>query len=265
MYLESTTKPKLTGYSQPVIGAVCTVIVIARHLVLRVQQDLTTLSIVEQTEMRNTTSHRYHATRQELIQAAYAIIRAQGVDGLSMRKLAQAVNQSPANLYEYFSGKEEIVLFVFAQTSAVLKAHLVRVDSSLPAQEYLLALCFAYLEFAQRETGHMLVLQDTAQATFRLRETLNTNAGTTPPTTPPTTAPIIESLPLFLAGVERYLQTTAQPPVVTVEVQEITHALLALVTGLAAETIHQVTPLSQSAMRTAIQQFLSGLATGANR
>lgn len=205
--------------------------------------------------MRNTNSNRYHATRQELIQAAYAIIHAQGVDGLSMRKLAQAVNQSPANLYEYFAGKEEIVLFVFAQTSAVLKAHLTRVDSHLPAQEYLLALCLAYLEFAQRETGHMLVLQDTAQVTFRLRETINTHASTTPPAT----TPIIESFPLFLAGVERYLQATVLPPVGASEVKEITHALLALVIGLAAETIHQLTPLSQAAMRIAIQQFLYGL------
>lgn len=224
-------------------------------MALRVRKYKITLSIVEQNEMRNTTSHRYHATRQELIQAAYSIIRAHGVDGLSMRKLAQAVNQSPANLYEYFSGKEEILLFVFAQTSAVLKAHLARVDSNLPAQAYLLALCLAYLEFAQRETGHMLVLQDTAQATVRLRETINTNASATPPAT----APVIESLPLFLAGVERYLQATKPPSVATIEVQEIAHALLALVTGLAAETVHKVTPLSQTAMRTAIQQFLYGL------
>jgi len=205
--------------------------------------------------MRNRNSQRYQATRQELVQAAYTIIRTDGVNGLSMRKLAQIVNQSAANLYEYFENKEEIVLFVFAQTSAVLKARLMQVDVNLPPQEYLVALCFAYLEFAQRETGHMLVLQETAPATLQLRLTRNSRDNCPQYAA----ASSMEILPLFLAGVERYLQTTHQQLAVSLNAEELACVLLALVTGLATEVSDALSPMAQPTMRIVIQQFLSGL------
>jgi AcrR family transcriptional regulator len=52
---------------------------------------------------------RHDLTRQKILDTARSILLAQGVDGISMRTLAEKVDYSPAALYKYFANKEEIV------------------------------------------------------------------------------------------------------------------------------------------------------------
>ncbi len=46
--------------------------------------------------------------RQEILDAALAIILEEGFAGLSMRKLADRIEYSPASIYLYFEGREQI-------------------------------------------------------------------------------------------------------------------------------------------------------------
>ena len=52
---------------------------------------------------------RFEKNRQAILDAARSIIMEHGVDGLSMRILADLVDYSPAALYKYFKDKDEIL------------------------------------------------------------------------------------------------------------------------------------------------------------
>lgn len=203
----------------------------------------------------STQRRRYVETRQEIVRAAYNIIRSNGVDGLSMRAIARAVHMSPANLYEYFANKDEIVHSVFAKTVAALEAQVRQIDKSLPPQEYLIALCLGYLDFAYKEQDQMLVMCDTVQATTRMRLAAHSQGSSTKPLTSNTKG----LFDLFLAGVERYLHLKAITPPAYLAPEDIAHTLLSMVYGFVTVTSHELRPISHTAMRSAIQTFLNGL------
>jgi AcrR family transcriptional regulator len=54
---------------------------------------------------------RREARRGEILRAAARIFRERGVDGAGMREIAHAADLSPANLYHYFRGKDEILFY----------------------------------------------------------------------------------------------------------------------------------------------------------
>ncbi|HET7259645.1 MAG TPA: TetR/AcrR family transcriptional regulator [Candidatus Acidoferrum sp.] len=61
---------------------------------------------------RNGRQHRrYLARRMEILRAAGREFRARGFEETGMRDIAKAAELSPANLYNYFQGKHEILFF----------------------------------------------------------------------------------------------------------------------------------------------------------
>src|SRR5215813_10186513 len=54
---------------------------------------------------------RYLARRLEILRAAGRIFRSRGFAETGMRDIAAAADLSPANLYNYFRGKDEILFF----------------------------------------------------------------------------------------------------------------------------------------------------------
>jgi AcrR family transcriptional regulator len=48
--------------------------------------------------------------RKEILDCALNIINKEGIDNLSMRKLAEEAEMSPANLYNYYKSKENIII-----------------------------------------------------------------------------------------------------------------------------------------------------------
>ncbi len=52
---------------------------------------------------------RFEKNRQAILDAARSTIMEQGIDGLSMRTLADLVDYSPSALYKYFKDKDEIL------------------------------------------------------------------------------------------------------------------------------------------------------------
>lgn len=97
--------------------------------------------------------NRYETTRQKILDEAYRIVIHQGVDQLSMRSIATAVKSSPANLYEYFTSKDEIVYELHTKLLHDLAIHLQAVDAQLPPTDYLEQLGIAYLDFAQQHSA----------------------------------------------------------------------------------------------------------------
>jgi AcrR family transcriptional regulator len=64
--------------------------------------------------------------RHEILQAARALIMSEGVEGVSMRRIADWANLSPGTLYNLYGSKEEILY-------ALLNESLDRVDATLPS------------------------------------------------------------------------------------------------------------------------------------
>lgn len=101
---------------------------------------------------------RHQRTQQAIIDAARQIIREDGVNGLSIRAIAERIDYSPAGLYEYFGSKEEIVTAVCAQGMKRFAQRLKQVDQSLAPEEYLLELGLAYIDFAVRSPDFFLLM-----------------------------------------------------------------------------------------------------------
>lgn len=64
---------------------------------------------------RNRRSERHEATRAEILEAAWAQVRANGLAALSLRDLARSVGMQPPSLYSYFDSRNAIYDAMFAQ------------------------------------------------------------------------------------------------------------------------------------------------------
>jgi AcrR family transcriptional regulator len=101
---------------------------------------------------------RQARTRQEILDAAVALIGEQGPENFSLRALARRVDYSPAGLYEYFDGKDDIVSSVCEEGDARLRTYLQRVPADLRADEYLVELGVAYIDFALNNVEHFMLM-----------------------------------------------------------------------------------------------------------
>jgi len=101
---------------------------------------------------------RQQRTQHAIIEAARQIIRETGIDGLSMRAIADRIDYSPAGLYEYFGSKEEIVAAVCTQNFERFAKRLAQVDKTLAPTDYMLELGLAYIDFAVRNPDSFLLM-----------------------------------------------------------------------------------------------------------
>jgi AcrR family transcriptional regulator len=67
------------------------------------------------TPRRDRRAERREATRAEILDTAWAQVRANGLAGLSLRDLARAVGMQPPSLYSYFDSKHAIYDAMYAQ------------------------------------------------------------------------------------------------------------------------------------------------------
>lgn len=107
-------------------------------------------------------ARRAQRTREAILDAARHIISKKGVDALSIRSIADAIDYSPAGLYEYFGSKEEIILAVVAQGFERFTRALEAVDVALPARDYAREVGLAYIDFAMRNPEFFVVMFTTA-------------------------------------------------------------------------------------------------------
>lgn len=71
-----------------------------------------------------TIAHRRAATRDEILAAAWAIVRAEGFAGLAMRELGRRVGLTAGALYRYFPSKMHIYDALFAEGHRELQVHM---------------------------------------------------------------------------------------------------------------------------------------------
>jgi AcrR family transcriptional regulator len=113
-------------------------------------------------------ARRLAQTRQEIIQNARHILVEQGMDGLSIRALADSIDYTPGALYKYFGSKEELIDAVRADCFARLNAFIAaRIEAASSASEMLLAGGMAYIEYAgqQPQEYHLMFNMEPSRAT----------------------------------------------------------------------------------------------------
>jgi AcrR family transcriptional regulator len=102
------------------------------------------------------------ALRERILEAARRIVIREGFAALSMRKIADAIEYSPATLYLYFASRDEIARALCAEGYAQLLASFEPLVQITDPAERLRALTRAYVAFgvAHPQTYRLIFMED---------------------------------------------------------------------------------------------------------
>jgi len=102
------------------------------------------------------------ALREEILDAARTIVLRDGFDGLTMRKIAEAVEYSPGAIYLYFPSRDAIAHELCHQGFAALLEALTPAAGAVDPRERLADLGRAYVRFAleRPETYRLIFMED---------------------------------------------------------------------------------------------------------
>jgi AcrR family transcriptional regulator len=90
-------------------------------------------------------------SRRAILHAAAELATVEGLDGLSIGRLAQHVGMSKSGLYAHFGSKEELQLATVATADAIFRDEVVEPGlAAPPGRERVLALCEAFLSHVER-------------------------------------------------------------------------------------------------------------------
>jgi AcrR family transcriptional regulator len=100
--------------------------------------------------------------RDQILAAAARIIADHGFGALTMRKIADAIEYSPATIYLHFAGRDEIVLALVRDGFAALVRCLAPAAAEPDPLQRLHAIGRAYLEFAASDpqTYRLIFMED---------------------------------------------------------------------------------------------------------
>lgn len=97
---------------------------------------------------------RHENSKQNILNTALGMLNTQGIGRFSVRELARRTGYSPASLYEYYGGKDDILSELRREGIERLNAYLSHVSTGLPAVERLIEIGMAYLQFARQNPEH---------------------------------------------------------------------------------------------------------------
>ena len=102
------------------------------------------------------------ALRERILEASRAIVMREGFAALSMRKIADAIEYSPATLYLHFESRDDIARALCAEGYDQLLASLAPHAQIAEPQARLRAIAHAYVAFglANRETYRLIFMED---------------------------------------------------------------------------------------------------------
>jgi AcrR family transcriptional regulator len=107
--------------------------------------------------IRDRRSERREATRAEILDTAWELVREQGLGGLNLRDLAPRVGMRAPSLYEYFASKHAIYDAMFAQGYRQFSAAMAEVDA-LSGEDGLRAVARRSMAFMVEEPARYQLL-----------------------------------------------------------------------------------------------------------
>ena len=97
--------------------------------------------------MGRRSTHTPEQLRQLILDAAQAIIEANGLAGLSAREIARRISYSPGTIYNMFENLDDVVLHVEARVLDALDQRLAGLDEQGAPEDRVYRLAEAYLAF----------------------------------------------------------------------------------------------------------------------
>jgi len=85
--------------------------------------------------------------RQRILDASREIVHSDGLEGLTMRKVADAIEYSPATIYLHFPGREEIAMELMRDAFQQLRDSFQPTGAIVDPIERCEAICLAYVGF----------------------------------------------------------------------------------------------------------------------
>ncbi|MDF1769263.1 TetR/AcrR family transcriptional regulator [Maricaulis sp.] len=106
---------------------------------------------------------RRRKVREAIIDAAEAIFTSEGEEGISMRRLAEAIDYSPAAIYKYFASKDELFTSIREMFFERLLARIHAAMDEGGETAILCARCMrAYIETGMEEPNHYMMAFSTS-------------------------------------------------------------------------------------------------------
>src|SRR5947208_14556723 len=97
---------------------------------------------------RDRRSQRREATKAEILDAAWDIVRAEGLGALSLRDLARKVGMQAPSLYQYYDSKHAIYDAMFAGGNRILVERIGELAESGDPEQDLRRAAPVFLEFS---------------------------------------------------------------------------------------------------------------------
>ena len=101
---------------------------------------------------------RHQATKREILDAAWKMVRADGLNALSLRALARVVDMEPQSLYTYFASKHSVYDPLFADGNRELLARFDRLEVSDDVRRALRAVAHLFVTFAAEDQARYELL-----------------------------------------------------------------------------------------------------------
>lgn len=106
---------------------------------------------------KSTREIRHEETRTRILSAAKRLLRKDGIEKLSLRKVASESNYSPAGLYEYFKNKDDLLASIAMEIELDLRNALIDKKGDV-SREALLQMGLRYISFAKDHPEDYLLL-----------------------------------------------------------------------------------------------------------
>jgi AcrR family transcriptional regulator len=110
---------------------------------------------------------RHEATKQEILDTAWSMVRSDGLAALSLRALAHAVDMEPQSLYTYFASKNALYDRMFADGNQELARRFAAADIPVDARGALRAVADIFTSFAVQDQARYQLLFLRAVPGFR--------------------------------------------------------------------------------------------------
>jgi AcrR family transcriptional regulator len=107
---------------------------------------------------RNRRRARHEATKQEIADVAWQMIRAGGLNSLSLRALANAVDMEPQSLYTYFASKHAVYDRLFADANHELLNRFELIEISDDPRETLGTIARLFVTFVAEDQARYELL-----------------------------------------------------------------------------------------------------------
>src|SRR5580698_9918078 len=91
---------------------------------------------------------RHEATKREIVETAWSMVREEGLAALSLRALAHAVDMEPQSLYTYFASKNALYDRMFADGNQELARRFADAEIPADARSALHAVAGTFVRFA---------------------------------------------------------------------------------------------------------------------